>query len=502
VRILAFILFAPLLLRDLWCKNEWFLFLCVLLSLLTILFFLHGRLTLLKKERRELQRLRKAHNEIRTLAYYDSVTALPNRRLMLERLEKILTSDSHKGFKRALLKINIDNFKLINDTLGHEAGDQFLRTIALRLTSSIREADTIARPGADKFILLLNELSASAEQSAAQAEAIAARILELIEVPFRIEDREFQFGAFIGITIFGNGQETATEILQQTEIALAQSKEAGRNAVRFFAPTLQAAVNARAQLEADLHQSIRDRHFVLYYQPQWEMEQLTGAEALVRWNHPTRGLLAPGAFIPLAEESGLIIPLGNFILDEACHRVAEWARTPETAGLHLSVNISAHQFRQPDFVDTVLETIRKNGADPTHLMLELTESTLVENFDDVIKKMTLLNEHGLRFSLDDFGTGYSSLAYLGSLPLAEIKIDRAFVLEIFLNHRISAIIEGIVSIGRALSMKIIAEGVESEGQRAALISIGCTAFQGFLFSPPIPSDEFTRMAQQVGNAAQ
>ena len=485
-----------------WYLSWWFLSLCVLLPLLAVFALVRWRVAQLEKEKREFQKLKEAHDAIRNLAFYDPVTALPNRRLLHDRLDKILAPENRVSRMRALLLIDLDNFKVLNDTMGHHAGDLVLSELAQRLSTTIREADTVARMGGDEFVVLLDLLSESAEQSAALAEGIAEKTLALIAQPFPIAGRECHTGASIGITVFGNRNETANGVLQQAEIALYQAKAAGKNAVRFFAPALQAAVNHRASLEADLRQAIREDRFILYYQPQWEGERLTGAEALVRWNHPTRGILPPGEFIPLAEETGLILLLGDSVLEKACRQIAAWAYAPETAHLIVSVNISARQFRQPDFVARVLGALESAGANPARLKLELTESILVDSFEDVIAKMTALNARGLGFSLDDFGTGYSSLAYLSCLPLAELKIDRSFVRDLQSNARIGSIVESIVSMGRALGLSIIAEGVETVQQRSALAGLGCFIYQGYYYSPPVPIASFEKLACAAGLAQQ
>ena len=295
--------------------------------------------------------------------------------------------------------------------------------------------------------------------------------------------------ASIGITIFGGPQENTNDVLQQADIAIDQAKAAGRNTMRFFSPALQAAVNARASMEVDLRQAIKTNQFLLYYQPQVERGRVTGAEALIRWNHPTRGLVMPDAFISLAEESRLILPMGNWVLEAACTQIAVWARQRQTARLIVSVNISALQFRQPEFVEQVLSALARTGANPKNLRLELTESILVENIEEVIAKMTQLRLHGLRFSLDDFGTGYSSLAYLKRLPLDCLKIDRSFVRDILVDSTSGAIAQTVISLGRAMAMSVIAEGVETEEQRSFLAALGCHAFQGYLFSRPVSLEQ-------------
>jgi EAL domain-containing protein (putative c-di-GMP-specific phosphodiesterase class I) len=319
---------------------------------------------------------------------------------------------------------------------------------------------------------------------------VGEKILAAIEQPCMIEDHECLSTASIGIAVFGDRQDNTDNILQQAEIALYQAKAVGRNTMRFFSPALQAAVNARATLEEDLRQGIKAKQFLLYYQPLVERGRLTGAEALIRWKHPRRGLVQPNDFIPLAEESRLILPLGDWVLEAACAQIALWASRKETAHLTIAVNISALQFRQPAFVEQVLETLSRTGANPGSLRFELTESMLVENIEDIIAKMTRLKEHGLRFSLDDFGTGYSSLTYLKRLPLDRLKIDRSFVRDMMVDATSGAIAQTILSLGRALGISVIAEGVETEEQRGYLVGLGCHSFQGFLFSRPLPLDKF------------
>jgi EAL domain-containing protein (putative c-di-GMP-specific phosphodiesterase class I) len=337
---------------------------------------------------------------------------------------------------------------------------------------------------------MLEDLSDIPEEAAGEAEAVSEKILAAIDQPYWLSGRECFSTSSIGITVFGDKRESTNEVLQQADIAMYQAKTAGRNTMRFFAPALQAAVNARAAMEEDLRHAIKTSQFVLYYQPQVDCTRLIGAEALVRWNHPKRGLLAPGEFIHLAEETGLILPLGEWVLETACTQIAAWASQVETAHLSVSVNISARQFRQPDFVEQVLAALDRTGANPKNLKLELTESMLVDNIEDVIAKMTEFKSHGLGFSLDDFGTGYSSLAYLKRLPLDQLKIDRSFVRDILEDVGSRAIAQSVISLGRALSLSVIAEGVETEEQLGYLTRLGCHTFQGFLFSRPLPLQEF------------
>ena len=431
-----------------------------------------------------------AEDEIRNLAFYDSLTSLPNRRLLLDRLQQALAACIRNPHKQALLFVDLDNFKTWNDTLGHQTGDLLLKEVALRLTACVREADTVARIGGDEFVVMLEDLSETSEDAAAQAKNIAEKISAAISHPFLLGGRELHNTSSIGITVFGAQPESASEILQQAEIAMFQSKAAGRNTMLFFAPALQAAVNSRAAMEDDLRRAIRENQFVMYYQPQLDTTRLIGAEALVRWNHPTRGLLYPGEFIPLAEETGLILPLGNWVLETTCEQIAAWADRAETSQIALAVNISARQFRQPDFVNQVWAALARTGANPQNLKLELTESMLVENIEDVITKMTELKMRGLRFSIDDFGTGYSSLAYLKRLPLDQLKIDRSFVRDILEDAASGAIAQAIISLGRAMGLSVIAEGVETEEQRGFLTGLGCHTFQGYLFARALPLEEF------------
>jgi EAL domain-containing protein (putative c-di-GMP-specific phosphodiesterase class I) len=355
----------------------------------------------------------------------------------------------------------------------------------------------VARLGGDEFVVMLEDLSDTPEEAAAQAEIVGKKILDMSSQPYQLEGRESVITASIGITVFGDRRETSVEVLQQADIAMYQAKTAGRNTLRFFAPSLQAAVHARATLEEDLRQGLKTQQFVLYYQPQVERGRLIGAEALIRWRHPTRGLLLPAEFIPLAEETGLILPLGDWVLETACRQIAAWASRPQAAHLAVAVNISARQLRQADFAEKVLATLERTGANPAKLELELTESILADNIEDVIAKMTLLKSHGIRFSLDDFGTGYSSLSYLKRLPLDQLKIDRSFVHDMVGDCSSGAIAQTIISLSRAMGLQVIAEGVETEGQRKLLAHMSCHSFQGFLFSRPVPLDEFQSLLTSV-----
>ena len=440
---------------------------------------------------RDISDARAAEDEIRNLAFYDRVTRLPNRRLLLDRLSRMLSSDSRNGRKKILLFVNLDDFKSVNDTLGHQTGDLLLQDVARRLTGCVREADTVARFGADEFVVIFEGVSETADGAADEAEILGEKILAALREPYLLDGRECQSTASIGITVFGSKRESSNAVLQQAGIATHQAKTAGGNTIRFFSPALQAAVNARAAMKEDLSRAIGENQFLLYYQPQVDSTGLIGSEALIRWNHPVRGIVSPYEFIPLAEETGLILELGDWALETACRQIALWDGRKLSAPV--SVNISARQFAQADFVDKTLATIARAGADPKKLKLELTESMLANNIEEVIAKMTLLKSHGLSFALDDFGTGYSSLSYLKRLPLDQLKIDRAFVSDILKDVASAAIAQTIISLGRAIGLSVIAEGVETEDQRKFLSSLGVHSFQGYLFSRPLPLEEFERV---------
>ena len=447
---------------------------------------------------RDISDAKVAEEAIRSLAFYDPLTALPNRRLLLERLQQSLTTNKRSGPMSALLFVDLDNFKTLNDTLGHPMGDLLLQETARRLSACVCDGDTVARLGGDEFVVMLEDLSAEPDSAAAQAQIVGEKILVELGHPYLLASHDCRSTASIGVALFGDRVATMEEILQRADIALYQAKSAGRNTMRFFAKALQTAVHARATLEKNLRTAIQCDQFLLYYQPQMESGRLVGAEALIRWKHPERGILMPGEFIGLAEETGLILPLGNWVLETACKQIALWGRLEETRPISLAVNISARQLHQFDFVAQVLSVLERTGASPRQLKLELTESMLVENVEEIIAKMTELRSHGLRFSLDDFGTGYSSLSYLKRLPLEQLKIDRSFVRDILVDASSGAIAQTIIALGKAMSLPVIAEGVETEEQRLFLESLGCNAYQGYLFSRPLPLEEFELLLPGIG----
>ena len=438
--------------------------------------------------------------QIHRLAFYDPLTGLPNRRLLQERLQHALAQHQRGHLVGAMLFIDLDNFKNLNDTLGHAVGDQFLQQVAQRLREQIRQEDTLARLGGDEFVLMLEGLAARGSAALGEIEAVANKLLTSLAQPYSLHGQLHNSSASIGVTLFSDAEGTVEELLKRADMAMYQAKAAGRNAVRFFDPQLQAEVLARMRLESDLRQSLIDQHgLLLHYQPQVDRHgQLIGAEALVRWQHPQRGLIPPGEFIPLAESTELILPLGRWILREACRQLVAWQDHPVLGSLPLAVNVSARQLHHPDFVTEVLSILADSGADPRHLELELTESQLAVDVEVLILRMEELRRHGVSFSLDDFGTGYSSLGYLKRLPLSRLKIDRCFVRDLLSDSNDAAIIRIIVALGQTLDLEVIAEGVESAEQRDALVQSGCLLFQGFLFARPGPASLLERWPQQCG----
>ena len=426
-----------------------------------------------------------AESEIEYLAFYDQLTRLPNRRLLLDRLQQAMASSTRSGAEGALLFIDLDNFKDLNDTLGHEKGDLLLQQVADRLNTCVRAGDTVARLGGDEFVMMLEGLSSIPEEAAAQSKLMGESILFALNQPYALANQEHHSTPSIGVTLFSADKSNIDELLKRADLAMYQAKDAGRNTLRFFDPSMQAAVTARTAMETDLRTGLRDGQFLLHYQPQIGSDgQLIGAEALVRWQHPRRGLVFPNDFISIAESSRLILPLGRWVLETACKQLVVWEKSPRTAQLSMAVNVSARQFHHPDFVATVLTTLTDTGANPHRLKLELTESLLLNDISDVIDKMTALKNRGIGFSLDDFGTGYSSLAYLKRLPLDQLKIDRSFVTDVLTDNNDAAITRAIVALADSLGLSVIAEGVETEAQRKFLAHQGCLAYQGYLFGRP------------------
>ena len=437
-----------------------------------------------------------AEAKIQKLAFYDGLTSLPNRQLLQDRLHKALATCARYGGGGALLCMDLDNFKTLNDTLGHDKGDMLLQQVALRLVSCVREVDTVARLGGDEFVIVLEELSAYPSEVAVQARNVGEKILSTLAQPYRLEGYEHQSTASMGVARFGPDTDSVGELLKQADIAMYQAKNAGRHTLRFFDPGLQAAVTARAALEGDLRQAFVQREFFLQYQPQVDGAGcITGVEALVRWRNPSRGLVPPAEFIPLAEETGMILLLGYRVLEIACKLQASWRSQPDRAGLSMAVNVSARQFRHADFVRQVRTVLEQTGADPEQLKLELTESVLVDDMQATVSKMDALREIGVRFALDDFGTGYSSLSYLKKLPLDQLKIDQSFVRDVLVDPNDAAIASTVIALARSLSLGVIAEGVETVEQRDFLAAQGCPAFQGYYFSRPLSADALDKLLQ-------
>ena len=441
---------------------------------------------------------RKASEEkIQHLAFYDHLTDLPNRLLLLDRLQQVLVSSVRTNRRGALLFIDLDNFKNLNDTLGHDMGDLLLKQVTQRLASCIREGDTVSRLGGDEFVVMLIDLSGQPIESAAQAEAIGEKILAALSEPYQLDKNTYRCTASIGVTLFGGNEQATDELMKQADIAMYQAKKSGRNALRFFDLQMQENISARVSLESELHNALEFQQFHLHYQIQVDNEHRPlGAEVLIRWIHPVRGLMPPDKFIPLAEETGLILPIGRWVLETACAQLKAWQVGRSAGHLTLAVNVSARQFHQADFVAQVQTALQHYAIDPRLLKLELTESLLQENIEETIATMSALNEVGVQFSLDDFGTGYSSLQYLKRLPLNQIKIDRSFVRDIATDSSDIAVIRATIAMARSLGLNIIAEGVETKEQRQVLLENGCTHFQGYLFGRPAPIEQFEASLRQ------
>ncbi len=439
----------------------------------------------------DLTERKQAEERIHQLAYYDALTDLPNRRRLMEQLRQALLNSARAGQHGALLFIDLDNFKVLNDTQGHDVGDQLLRQVALRLRSVVREADTVGRLGGDEFLVMLEDLGPVGTQAGIAADVVAQKILGTLGETYLLGGREHHSTPSIGIALFGPEAQGVDDVLKQADLAMYQAKAMGRNTLRFFDASMQASVDERVTLERDLRSGLDRGELFLHYQAQVDGEgAVIGAEVLVRWQHPQRGRISPGEFIPMAEASGLILPLGQWVLRSACSRLARWAGLPGFAHLTLAVNVSEQQFRQQDFVREVLDIVAETGAPSSRLKLELTESLLAQDIDDIIAKMTILREHGIGFSLDDFGTGYSSLSYLKRLPLDQLKIDQSFVSEVLTSPNDATIARAIISLAENLGLAVIAEGVETAGQRAFLLENGCKQFQGYFFGRPEDVEAF------------
>ncbi|WP_322997303.1 EAL domain-containing protein [Castellaniella sp.] len=443
----------------------------------------------------DLSARKAAEEEIHYLAYNDALTDLPNRRLLVDRLEQALALSSGHRQYGALLMLDLDHFKTLNETRGHEAGDELLRQVAYRLRTGLAQAHTIARHGDDEFVIVLTDLAEQIEDAAREVESIGQQILNLLRTPYQLQNTYYHSSVSVGACLFRGRGEKVDELLRRADLAMYQAKSAGRNTLRFYDPRMQDVVHGRAALEADIRVGLEQNQFELFYQAQVGPQGIIGCEALLRWQHPRDGYVPPASFIPLAEESGLILPLGDWVLRTACQQLAKWAEDPAMVGLRVAVNVSPRQFRQADFVDQVLAALAGTGADAHLLELELTEGLLLQNLEDTVQKMERLKRYGLSFALDDFGTGYSSLAYLKRLPLDQIKIDQSFVRDVLTDPNDATIARTIVALGISLGLRVIAEGVETAEQRDFLQRHHCHTWQGYLFSRPIPLADFEALVR-------
>ena len=443
----------------------------------------------------DLAERERAREEIERLAFHDVITGLANRALLRERLSEATRQASSSGEYAALLLLDWDDFRSFNDSMGYPQGDALLRLAGERIGACVRASDTVARPGGDEFAIVLHLACASRDQAAAQTETMGTRILQALAEPCRIGGTDYQGSASMGVVLFADGQLDANALLKQAELAMYEAKQNSRGNLHFFDSQLEQAVSERMRIERELRAGIAAGELRLHYQPQVTVQEgrhlaVVGAEALVRWQHPQRGLIAPGFFIALAEETGLIAALGRWVLQTACEQLAAWKGRPAFADLVLAVNVSAAQFLEPGFTQEVLELLASTGAPPGRLKLELTESLLVQNADAVIATMSALQAHGIQFSLDDFGTGYSSLAYLKRLPLQQLKIDQGFVRDLEADGNDATIARSVAALARGLGLTVIAEGVETAGQRDLLAAMGCTTYQGYYYSRPLALADF------------
>ncbi|MDP1903059.1 MAG: EAL domain-containing protein [Pseudomonadota bacterium] len=424
-----------------------------------------------------------------TQANYDALTGLPNRHLLMDLMQMSLATSQRNGLHGAMLLLDLDHFKTLNDTLGHGQGDKLLREVANRLRSLVRNQDTIARLGGDEFMVLLEDLSQEATEAAVQAEVVAENIRAGLGQPFVLDRTEHHISSSIGIVLFLGRRRPLEDLVSYADAAMYQAKSDGRNTIRFHDPKMQAVLEKRGALEQSIRLALSRNEFRLHYQLQVDQHgKGMGVEALIRWQHPEQGTVSPADFIPVAEETGLIVPIGKWVMETACRQIKDWRDNPDMAGLTVAVNVSARQFQDPDFVAHVRELVELNAIPCGHLKLELTESMVLHQVEESIRKMEVLRKLGVRFSLDDFGTCYSSLAYLKRLPLDQIKIDRSFVLDITHDPNDAVIVKAILSLAGSLGLDAIAEGVETGEHRNFLELHGCLAYQGFLYSRPVPAE--------------
>ena len=439
---------------------------------------------------------KRSAEQVQHLAYHDELTNLPNRRLFLNNLHQEIARGRRYGHMGAVLYLDIDRFKNINDSLGHPVGDALLKIFAERITDTLRAEDSAARIGGDEFVILLPELSDVRESAAQRAQVVAERLQKALMASCHLLGHDLQVTPSIGIVMFPSGTDTADDTLKHADTAMHTAKQVGQGEIRFYLPSMQAAADERLNLEKDLRIALRgDDQLMLHFQPQVDSRaRLTGAEVLIRWHHPERGMVSPMDFIPLAEETGLIVPIGEWVLNEACRALKYWQDHPVASSpKQIAVNVSPKQFHQAGFVEQVASILKAHGLGPGCLELELTEGVLIADVEDTIAKMLALKKLGVQVSIDDFGTGYSSLAYLKRLPLDVLKIDQSFVRDINKNDQDAAIVDTIIAMSHNLGLKVIAEGVETEAELKLLRDKGCKAYQGYYFSRPLPMAEFEKL---------
>lgn len=465
------------------------------LVVITVLILLEALLVLriVNKSTRALNKLaRDSEKTVMQLAYTDPLTALPNRRLFQDRLEQAIMLPNFKNQYRALMFLDMDNFKILNDTRGHGMGDLLLKEVAKRIKRSVRESDTVARMGGDEFVVLMSELGENEQSAFERSSMIAEKVSKILSQPYHLDQFVYNCSASIGVTLFRGDEISIEDVHKRADAAMYQAKNSGRNTVCFYDSKTQAALEARSELESQLRVAVTQKQLHLFYQIQVDQDSRPiGAEALIRWIHPQLGMVFPADFIPMAEESGLILPIGQWVLESVCRQIKLWESDPLTSELIISANVSARQFRQSNFITMVGGLIKQTGINPSRLKIELTESVVLDDVDDAVVKMHALRDVGVRFSMDDFGTGYSSLFYLTQLPLDQLKVDQSFVRNIGIKSTDSVIVQTIIDMAANLNMESIAEGVETQAQRDFLEQAGCKLYQGYLYGKPVPLEKFT-----------
>lgn len=440
--------------------------------------------------RADITARKEAEAKTQRMALHDALTGLPNRRLLTDRLGHAIAGKSRNPGYGAVLLLDLDHFKEVNDTLGHDVGDELLQHVTSRLASSIRHEDTVARFGGDEFVVIADGIGSEREAALMNMEGIGETIRLALTKPYQLGGQTFEVTPSMGVVLFSTEKDDPQELIKQADIALYRAKDSGRNQLYFFDPSLQAEVTKRTLLVRDLRTALANGEMMLFYQTIFDEERnIRGVEALARWHHPEYGWIAPDTFIPLAERNGLIFSLGEWVLKTACRELAAWSERPERQAWTMSVNVSVQQLDQKDFVECITDTLAITGASADRLRLELTESVFQDNLGNNVKKMNALRDLGVRFSLDDFGTGYSSLSYLKRLPLDKLKIDKSFVDDVLINSNDADIARTIIALANSLELGVVAEGVETQQQFQWLLENGCRVFQGYLFSRPVPADQ-------------